>query len=267
MKSAQDIIAKRVSDLAATFRTQGITKAVIAVSGGIDSAVSLGLLSQAVGVANVTALLLPYQDQNMADAQEAVHWVQLPSENIVVTDITSIVDAAKQAVPTMDEIRLGNLKARARMMVVFDIAKRLGALVCGTENKSEHYLGYFTRFGDAASDIEPIATLFKTDIRMIAEHLGVPHSIQTKPPSAGLWEGQTDEMELGFTYAEADKVMAALEERGHLDFHSGLKPGVVSTSIPVEGVNEAVVKAVFDRLYASTFKLHVPYILYDIPYA
>ncbi len=138
-------------------------------------------------------------------------------------------------------LRKGNIMARARMIVVFDTAKKLDGLVCGTENKSEHYLGYFTRFGDAASDIEPISTLYKTQVQEMATFLGLPEIFTTKAPSAGLWEGQTDEKEMGFSYEDADRAVAVIL-------------GESKESIDPTILNK--VKALMD---SQAFKLKVPY--------
>jgi len=107
-----------------------------------------------------------------------------------------------------DNVRLGNIMARVRMIILYDLAKKHNALVCGTENKSENLLGYFTRFGDQASDFEPIQHLYKTQVYQLAKFLGVPKNIVEKTPTAGLWHGQTDEEEFGFTYKEADQVLS-----------------------------------------------------------
>src|SRR6185437_16551779 len=125
-----------------------------------------------------------------------------------------------------NKIRIGNIAARMRMIILFDLAKKHKALVCGTENKSENLLGYFTRFGDQASDIEPIEHLYKTQIIQLAKHLGLPEDVITQAPSAGLWKGQTDEGQFGFTYEEADIVLylfleknvsiGEIEKRGYL---------------------------------------------------
>lgn len=133
--------------------------------------------------------------------------------------------------------------ARTRMICVFDTAKELDALVCGTENKSEHYLGYFTRFGDAASDIEPISTLYKTQVRMAAVDLGIPEVFLTKAPSAGLWENQTDEGEMGFTYEDADRALAVLLGES------------------TEEVDQNLLKKVDTVVKAQEFKRMVPYSL------
>jgi NAD+ synthase len=128
------------------------------------------------------------------------------------------------------------------------VEKKLKALVCGTENKSEHYLGYFTRFGDGASDLEPILGLYKTQVRELAEHLKLPEKYLEKAPSAELWQGQTDEQELGFSYEDADRVMAEL-----IDHKKPIE------EIKVEGVDDATVGRIIARVKATEFKHQVPY--------
>ena len=136
--------------------------------------------------------------------------------------------------------------ARTRMMIIYDLAKKNDALVCGTENKSEKYLGYFTRFGDEASDIEPIVHLYKTQVRQLSEFLDLPTQIQTKQPTADLWEGQTDEQELGFSYEIADRVLMQLIDEG--------KPGA-----KIEGMDPELVAKVIQRVGQMKFKQQVPY--------
>jgi len=173
-------------------------KAIIAVSGGIDSAVCLHLLYLNLGKERMIAVLLPYGEQDMTDARrecEALGIVPL------IIDIKPAVDVLARS---NDQMRLGNIMARVRMIYQYDLAKEHNALVCGTENLSEYYLGYFTLFGDQACDFSPIAHLTKTEVRRLATELKISNAIQTKAPSAGLWTNQTDEQELGFTYEEAD---------------------------------------------------------------
>lgn len=238
-----------------TYQSQGKHQAVIAVSGGIDSAVALTLLTQALGPESVTALLLPYQEQSIADAQTICEWNHLPSSQTHVVNIEPLVSAARQMqLGEDDQIRTGNLMARARMMVVFDYAKKLQALVCGTENKSEHYLGYFTRFGDAASDVEPLSQWYKTQVRLVAESLQLPSVFLTKPPSAGLWESQSDETEMGFSYQEADQVLSHLVDDQGWD---GLTP--LSFLPDVENLDPAVVAKVTNHVLSQAFKRQVPY--------
>jgi NAD+ synthase len=195
----------------------GFSRAVIALSGGVDSATSYALATRALGVENVHAALLPYgslSEKGLADARLMAKSVGAPEGNVHVIDIQSPVDAFLALDPGMDALRKGNIMARCRMIVLYDRARKHDALVVGTENRSEHLLGYFTRFGDEASDIEPLRGLYKTQVYALARHLGVVEPILTKAPTAGLWEGQTDEGEFGFSYAEADAIMAMMYDEG-----------------------------------------------------
>lgn len=233
-----------------TFQQQAIKHAVIAVSGGIDSALSLTLLTKALGASAITPVLLPYGDQDISDAETLCRFNQFQSSDWVVIDIQSIVDqiCALRVIPPSDHVRRGNIMARVRMILIFDLAREHSALVCGTENKSEHYLGYFTRFGDAASDIEPICQLYKTQVRELAAQLQLPQQILTKAPSAGLWDDQTDENELGFSYADADQVLVELIDKK-----------IPSTEIRLPTVSPIVVQAVCERVAQQSFKRAVPY--------
>ena len=217
----------------------GDKSAVIAVSGGVDSAVSLTLLVKALGVERVIPICLPYKNQDMVDAGKIIEFNDL-SMNKIEINIGQIVDVIAEALGTEEgSVRKGNIMARVRMITVFDIAKKLGALVCGTENKSEHCLGYFTRFGDSASDVEPILTLYKTEVWEMAKMLALPDIFYTKSPSAGLWEGQSDEGEMGFSYQQADKVLMG----------------------ELEGIDEQIVVKVREMVARNKFKLEVPYML------
>ncbi len=241
-----------------TFESQGKSQAVIAVSGGIDSAVSASLLVQALGAKAVTGLMLPFKDQSTVDARTILKYLGVPVSQQIVVPITPMVKATAEIVglpatsvstDKLTRVRLGNIMARARMMVVYDYARQLNALVCGTENRSEHHLGYFTRFGDAASDLEPIAGLYKTQVRQLAELLDIPPVFLSKSPTAGLWAGQTDERELGFSYEEADQVLHCLiDEKMPL-----------AKIAKVTGLDETLVAKVANQVAASTFKLQVPY--------
>lgn len=249
--STQDV----VDFLRETFRQHGKRSAVINVSGGIDSAVALTLLTQALGPDSVHAVLLPYRDQSIDDALKVCDHNQIPEGNRHIVNIEPLVTAAQSlSLAENDSVRLGNIMARSRMIVAFDLAKKYDALVCGTENKSEHYLGYFTRFGDAASDIEPISGWYKTRLRQAAAELGVPASIQTKAPSAGLWEAQTDEDELGFTYADADRILEQLIDQ------QGWEGFTLPAEFPqIEGIPDTVVEQVVQRVLSQAYKRQVPY--------
>jgi NAD+ synthase len=196
-----------VTFLVTTFQTNHKVKVAVAVSGGIDSAVSLTLCTRAFGADKVIPVFLPHQDQSVVDSQAIATFNQIPESQWRQINIEPVVAGFTEAAETQDQYRLGNAMARARMILLYDIAKEADALVCGTENKSEKYLGYFTRFGDEASDIEPIQHLYKTQVRQLAEHLKLPEQFLSKSPSAGLWQDQTDQDELGFSYQAADQVL------------------------------------------------------------
>ena len=201
-----------VSFLKETFAQQKIEKAVIGLSGGIDSTVSFALLKEALPPQNIIVAHLYYFKPIFSDIEKYVRHAKVPAENIHLLSIRSAVDeiAKLQQINSKNEehkVRIGNISARIRMIVLFDFAKTHNALVCGTENKSENLLSYFTRFGDQASDIEPIEHLYKTQVYQLAKHLGVPDELINQSPTAGLWHGQTDEGEFGFTYQEADQVL------------------------------------------------------------
>lgn len=216
----------------------GDKSAVIGVSGGVDSALALTLLTQALGPSRVNPICLPYKNQDMVDAGKIIEYNDI-SMNKIEINIGQIVDVIAEALGTEEgSVRKGNIMARVRMIVVFDKAKAMGALVCGTENKSEHYLGYFTRFGDVASDVEPIAHLYKTEVCEMTKELGLPEIFYTKKPSAGLWDGQTDESEMGFSYTDADKVLKG----------------------ETEGMDNKIVEKVQKMVEANKFKSEVPFI-------
>ncbi len=258
------------------------TTAVIGLSGGIDSATSLFLTAKALGPEHIQAFSLPSRHSNpihQQDAQNTALAAGLPPDNFHVLPIGSIIQKSwriinknacrregfltqgsevesiatersrveKNTHVEREKIRLANLAARTRMIVLYDQSKVYDALVIGTENKSESMLGYFTRFGDEASDIEPIRHLFKTEVMELAQHLGVPQAIIDKPPTADLWPGQTDATELGFTYAQADPILMLLEKNQ------------TAEQIITAGHSESLVKAVIQQVNASAFKHHVPY--------
>ena len=187
-----------------TFKEQKINHAVIGLSGGIDSTTSYYLLKKVLPEKNIIGVSMPYFHMKSPFPEAKV----IPIKTIV-DEISNVLRESKNisSFPKLDIISRGNIMARVRMIILFDLAKKNNALVVGTENKTEHLLGYFTRFGDAASDIEPIVHLYKTQVYQLAKYLGVPEKIIRQKPTAGLWPGQTDEGEFGFTYKEADEVL------------------------------------------------------------
>ncbi|HIP72141.1 MAG TPA: NAD+ synthase [Anaerolineae bacterium] len=188
----------------------GYGRAVLGLSGGIDSALSCFLTARALGPENVLALRLPHRASNpesLAHADLVIEALGVQSETI---NITGMVDSLQQATPDMTSHRLGNVMARARMIVIFDRSMAFNGLVIGTSNKTELLLGYGTIYGDLASAINPIGDLYKTQVRRLARALGVPPVIIDKPPSADLIPGQTDESDFGFTYEEVDELLYLL---------------------------------------------------------
>ncbi|MEO8664295.1 MAG: NAD+ synthase [Ignavibacteria bacterium] len=187
----------------------GIKKAVIGLSGGIDSAVSACLTARALGCKNVTCLLMPYETSSASSVSDAMLVVNELNVNHKKIDITHTVKSFLISAddPDATNVRKGNIMARVRMILLYDESAKQNALVIGTGNKTEILLGYTTIFGDSASAINPVGDLYKTQLRDLAKHLGVPKQIIEKKPSADLWKGQTDEDELGFTYNNVDKYL------------------------------------------------------------
>jgi NAD+ synthase len=200
-----------ISFMKETFAQQKIDHAVIGLSGGIDSTVSFFLLKDVLPAKNIHVTHMYYFKPVFSDIEKAVRKIGIPVENIHLMSIKDAVDEAAKlnqiGKSESDKIRIGNIAARMRMILLFDLAKKYNAMVVGTENKSENLLSYFTRFGDQASDIEPIEHLYKTQVYQLAQQLNVPQVIIDQNPTAGLWAGQTDEGEFGFSYEEADQVL------------------------------------------------------------
>ncbi len=247
---------KKIGDITSWIRETviraGFDSVIIAISGGIDSAVALSLAVKALGPEHVYVLMLPYgklSDTHTEDAKSVIEHAGIPGKNIFLQDIHYQVDTMSEDIPLSEHIRRGNIMARVRMMYLYDLAKKHNVLVVGTENKSEYYLGYFTRFGDEASDIEPIRSLYKTQIWEMAKVLGVPEKIITKAPTAGLWEEQTDEKEFGFSYRDADKILYHYFEE-YLP-----KEGIISL-----GLDATLVENVLKRVNQNDFKHHLPYV-------
>lgn len=188
-------------------RNTGFSKGVLGLSGGIDSAVAAALAVEALGKENVLGVMMPYRTsspQSRDDAELVAGVLGIATE---VVDISPMVDAFLQGQGKVDKVRAGNVMARQRMIVLYDISSRHQALVVGTSNKTEIFLGYGTLHGDMACAINPLGDLYKTQVWQLAETLGIPQSIIRKKPSADLWEGQTDEDELGFSYHRVDHLL------------------------------------------------------------
>jgi NAD+ synthase len=191
----------------------GFRRAVFGLSGGIDSSVVAYLAVKAMGRDNVLAVTMPYKtssDETRRDSQAVIAALGMQSLEV---PITPQIDAYLAAVPGVTRMRLANKCARERMTILYDQSAAFEGLVVGTSNKTELLLGYSTQYGDLASAINPIGDLYKSQLRQLAAHLGVPEAIINKAPSGDLWVGQTDEGELGFSYEDADRLLVLLVDR------------------------------------------------------
>jgi NAD+ synthase len=239
--------ARLTSFIRQAIHSAGLQKAVIGLSGGVDSALVAFLCSKALGSENVHAVMLPYKTSHpdsLLDAQKVVDALEIRCERV---EITAIVDSFIEQDPSMDHVRRGNAMARVRMMLLYDRSAREEALVVGTGNKTESLLGYSTVHGDAACAIAPLGNLYKTEVWELATHMGVPDSIIQKAPSADLWEGQTDEGELGFTYREVDALLYAMYEE---------KKDV--NALEEMGFDSSFIENVCSRIARNRFKRELP---------
>ncbi|MBN1405649.1 MAG: NAD+ synthase, partial [Candidatus Omnitrophica bacterium] len=201
-----DFIKKETSN-------RGFKRVVLGVSGGVDSACVAYLAKAALGADNVLGIIMPYKtttESDIADAKTVVKTLGIKSDYI---DITDMVEAYFKKVNLSDKVRRGNKMARERMSILYDSSAEFNALVAGTSNKTEILLGYGTLYGDVACAINSIGSLYKTQVRQLSEFLGVPPNIISKPPTAGLWHGQTDEEELGFKYKDVDALLYYLVDK------------------------------------------------------
>jgi NAD+ synthetase len=223
-----------------------IPRAVLGLSGGVDSAVTAFLCARALGPENVYAYRMPYktsQPSSLADAQLVVDALKINARTI---DITDAVDGYLQFEPSADARRQGNVMARVRMVVLFDQSAKLGALPIGTGNKTERLLGYFTWHADDTPPVNPLGDLFKTQVWALARYLGVPKRLIDKAPTADLEADQTDEGDLGITYAQADAILAEL------------LLGYSDAELIERGFNAQEVSLVRRRVDATHWKRHLP---------
>ncbi|GAB4299174.1 MAG: NAD+ synthase [Desulfuromonadia bacterium] len=188
----------------------GLSRVVLGLSGGIDSALAAYLAAEALGSANVYAICMPYRTSSPSSEADARLVAETLGIDFRVIEITPMIDAYFSRFPDASPMRRGNKMARERMTILYDHSALLSALVLGTSNKTELLLGYGTLYGDMASAINPIGDLYKSQVWELAREMGVPPRLIEKKPSADLWEGQTDEGELGFTYREVDELLVRM---------------------------------------------------------
>ena len=227
-------------------KRRGFQRAVVGLSGGVDSAVTTYLAARALGPANVVAVRLPYRTSNPSSLEHAQLVIDALGVDARTIDITTAVDGYLATEPDADPARRGNVMARVRMIALFDLSSRYHALPLGTGNKTERLFGYFTWHADDSPPINPLGDLFKTQVWALAHHLGVPEVIVTKPASADLITGQTDEGDFGISYAKADQILNWLL--------SGYTPGELSG----RGFDEAEVALVQRRLASTHWKRRLP---------
>ena len=225
----------------------GFGRAVIGLSGGLDSAVAALLTSQALGRGRLTCVIMPYGELGAQAREDIEAIVTLAHAESVEIDVSEQIDAYFRRFPDADRHRRGNKMARERMSILYDQSAARGALVVGTSNRTEWLLGYFTLWGDMGAALWPLASLYKTQVRQMAGHLEVPQRIIEKPPTAGLWHGQTDEGELGVTYEEADRILYRLVD---LDLSAH--------QIAAEGFAQESVNRVIELMRRSDYKRRLP---------
>lgn len=241
----------------------GFSRAVIGLSGGIDSALSCVLAAEALGPENVLAVRMPYKTSSIDSLEDAQRLIEKTGVQSLTVPITEMVDPLFERFPDANAMRRGNIMARARMIVLYDQSEAFGGLVIGTGNKTEILLGYSTLYGDSACAINPIGDLYKTQVRQLSTALGIPDSILHKAPSADLWAGQTDEGELGFTYEAVDKLLYLIVDERYSPAEC------VEAGFPrefVQKVIERIQRNQFKRLLPPIAKLSNRTIGYDFLY-
>jgi NAD+ synthase len=233
--------------LRAQLAASGRRGLVVGLSGGLDSAVAAALAVEALGADKVTGVMMPYATSSAAsltDAQAVADVLGLAVEKV---EITPMAAAFLASVPEAERVRRGNVMARCRMIVLYDRSAQRDALVLGTGNRTEALLGYTTMYGDNACALNPLGQLYKTEVRLLAAHCGLPSIVLTKAPSADLWEGQADEDELGVSYAEVDRLLHHL-----VDERLGAR------QLAALGFAPALVTRIAARVRAMAFKRRLP---------
>jgi len=225
----------------------GMSRAVIGLSGGIDSALSCALAVEALGAENVLAVRMPYKASSQDSLDHAQLLIdQLGSQSKTI-EITDMVEPLFKLDPNISRMRMGNIMARERMIILYDQSEVFKGLVIGTSNKTEILLGYSTMYGDSASAMNPIGDLYKTQVRQLSRAMDIPSPVIDKAPSADLWKGQTDEDELGFMYKDVDKLLYLLIDQRYSP----------QEAID-EGFGEEFVNAVTTRIRRNQFKRMMP---------
>ncbi len=225
---------------------RSIERAVVGLSGGVDSAVTAYLCARALGAKNVYGVRMPFKHSSPSSLSDAHLVTEALGINESTIDITAAADGYLQFEPDADARRRGNVLARLRMLVLFDQSAKLGALPVGTGNKTERLLGYFTWHADDSPPVNPIGDLYKSQVWKLAEYLGVPQPLIEKAPSADLEANQTDEGDLGITYVKADAILSRILE------------GYTNDQLAGRGFDRSEVEIVRKRLDSTHWKRHLP---------
>lgn len=235
------------------FAQNKMKKAVLGLSGGIDSALSLAICVSALGTQNVIPLFMPYKSSSPLSLEHAQLTATTFALKLRQESVTPMCDAYFRSHSQISAHRAGNIMARMRMIVLYDYSVIENALVVGASNKSEIYLGYSTLWGDSANAYNPLGQLYKTQVKLLAKHFALPQVVIDKAPSADLWEGQTDEQELTFSYDMADRILYQM-----IDLNQSLAQ--IETAVENAQKPKDVVKKIFQRVESSAFKRTMPII-------
>jgi NAD+ synthase len=230
-------------------RKVGIERVVLGLSGGVDSSLSAFLAAEALGAGNVLGVCMPYSTSSRDSLDDAAVVIAALGIQSLTVDITAQVDPYFERFPEADKRRRGNTMARERMTILYDQSARWQALVLGTSNKTELLLGYGTLHGDMASAVNPIGDLYKTQVWALAEAVGVPDSVVRKQPSADLFQGQTDEDDLGFRYRQVDELLYLMVDERYS-----------TEELEAAGFEPAFIRRVSDMVRNSQFKRRLPVI-------
>jgi len=252
--NAEDVSSKLASFIREEVERSGLRGALVPVSGGIDSAVTLALSVRALGSERVRVLTLPERDitleRDIEDVMRLVRPLDVTCDTVEITPVMAVMREILPLYDPSDLVAFGNVKARVRMVIWYHYANSLGYMVIGSSNRTEWLTGYFTKYGDGGVDLMPLADLYKNQIRQLADYLDIPESIINKAPSAGFWPGQTDEGELGVDYDTLDLILHGMEEK------------MTDTAIASElNVDTSLVESIRSRVRNNEHKRRLPLIL------
>lgn len=233
--------------IASEVRRAGFSRAIVGLSGGVDSSLACYLAAEALGAENVLAVRMPYKTSAPDSLEHAQLVIDTLGVKSITVPITEMVDPLFERFPDADRVRRGNAMARARMIILYDQSQAFKGLVIGTGNKTEILLGYTTLYGDSACALNPLGDLYKTQVWQLARDMGLPEAIIQKAPTADLWSGQTDEGEFGFTYVEVDQLLYLLIDQRYSP------EDCVSA-----GFDEAFVRKVINLVRRNHFKRVLP---------